>query len=474
MKKLVAALIFSIFFCQASWAITEETINHKIFGKITIYHPDGKPVSLALFVSGDGGWQHGVLNMARNIARQGAMVAGIDAKDYLTYLGRVSSACYYPAADFERLSMQLQKKYNFPGYIKPVLIGYSFGATLVYGLLAQAPANTFKGAIGIGFCPDIELKKPLCDGNGLHSHAIKAGKLYYLDKTQKLTAPFIVLNGVRDLTCSYPATVEFLKDIPFAEMVTLPKVGHGFSIDANWLPQFNQAFKRIVERPSFTGLHSTGNTAYFAKEVKELLQELPLTVVPAKGPHAGPLLFMISGDGGWTSFDQSLAEHFAEKGTPVIGLDAQKYFWNAKTPQKTTADISKAIRTFMQEWNKKSLMLGGYSFGACIMPFVANRLPEDLARNLTGICLLSPAERIDFEIHVSDMLHLDIRNEQFDVLQEVKNSVLKPVCLFGSEEDRSRTERFKNAGAKIFILPGTHHFDNNFDLIVERILKSGE
>lgn len=471
MKKFFIALIFLLFFSQPGWAIQEETISNSVFGKIAIYHPDLKPEYLALFVSGDGGWQHGVLNMARNIARQGALVAGIDAKDYQAYLDKLTSDCYYPAADFERLSMQLQKRYKFANYTKPVLIGYSYGATLVYGLLAQAPANTFKGAIAIGFCPDIDLKKPLCEGNGLRSHPLRAGKSYYLDKTQKLTAPFIVLNGVRDLTCSYAATLAFVKDMPFAELVTLPKVGHGFSIDANWLPQFNQAFKRILATQFNPGLHSPVNPAYYAKEVKALMEELPLTVVPAKGPHAGPLLFMVSGDGGWTSFDQSLAEHFAQKGTPVVGLDAQRYFWNAKSPQKTTADISKTLRVFMPEWNKKWFMLGGYSFGACVMPFVANRLPEDLAGGLAGTCLISPTEKADFEIHVSDMLHLDIRDEQFDVLQEVKKSALKPLCLFGEKEEPTRTEHFKAAGAKIIILPGNHHFDDNFDLIVERILK---
>jgi type IV secretory pathway VirJ component len=69
------------------------------------------------------------------------------------------------------------------------------------------------------------------------------------------------------------------------------------------------------------------------------------------------------------------------------------------------------------------------------------------------------------------MLHLDIRDEQFDVLQEVKKSALKPLCLFGEKEEPTRTEHFKAAGAKIIILPGNHHFDDNFDLIVERILK---
>ncbi|SPZ91950.1 Type IV secretory pathway, VirJ component [Sphingobacterium multivorum] len=49
------------------------------------------------------------------------------------------------------------------------MVGYSYGATLVYGLIAQAPAGTFRGGIALGFCPDITIAKPLCKGSGLSS-----------------------------------------------------------------------------------------------------------------------------------------------------------------------------------------------------------------------------------------------------------------------------------------------------------------
>ena len=38
------------------------------FGKVTVYIPEGQPTSVALFLSGDGGWELGVVNMAHALA----------------------------------------------------------------------------------------------------------------------------------------------------------------------------------------------------------------------------------------------------------------------------------------------------------------------------------------------------------------------------------------------------------------------
>ncbi|MCX6225640.1 MAG: hypothetical protein NTV01_12970 [Bacteroidia bacterium] len=102
-------------------AVPVDTLKFGAFGKIAIYKPAGDPKAVILFVSGDGGWNSGVVDMARDFVAQGAMVAGIDILTYYRGLKTLSADCYYPAADFEELSMMLQKKYKigpgmpFPG-----------------------------------------------------------------------------------------------------------------------------------------------------------------------------------------------------------------------------------------------------------------------------------------------------------------------------------------------------------------------
>jgi len=473
MKRIF--LLFTLLFAigSSAYAVTIDSLNYGIFGKVIIYHPVKTPASVVLFVSGDGGWKNGVINMAKDIANQGALVLGIDAKTYKNGLAKSKAECYYPAADFERLSLMIQKKYKFTTYAKPILVGYSYGATLIYGILAQAPANTFKGAIALGFCPDIEIKRPLCKGSGLTQHVLKPGFSYWLERTEHLTEPFIVLNGFRDETCPYAATAAFLKDMPMAELVNLPKVGHGFSIADNWLPQFNQAYQKILNAQSFAERKQAENITLKAQPIAAYGENLPLIVIPSPKKNNLPMVLMISGDGGWTSFDQSLAEALAEHGLSVVGLDAQKYFWNARSPNQTTADLSKAILHYAGQMNKGKFVLAGYSFGASVVPFIAARLAPDLKSRLAAVLALSPDVTADFEIHIADMLSLgDDVTETYHVLPEMKKiKTIPAVSFFGKEEGNDIPEKFEQDGLKVDIIPGDHHFDGDFQGISAAFLK---
>ncbi|WP_312340278.1 AcvB/VirJ family lysyl-phosphatidylglycerol hydrolase [Sphingobacterium sp.] len=453
-RSFLVLYFFMILFSQR--VVAQQAFSYGSFGKLTMYVPKGKPNALVLFVSGDGGWQFGVINMAKFLAAQGALVAGIDAKHFTASMARSKKDCYYPAADFEQLSMALQKKYNFESYQKPILVGYSYGATLIYGLIAQAPAGTFRGGIALGFCPDINIAKPLCKGSGLASHVLKPGKSYYLDRSEKLAAPFWVLNGMKDQTCPFNATADFLKGIENVQLVTLPKVGHGFSIADNWLPQFRMAFQKLqaVSQPS--------------QNASALKTDMPIEILEPKSP-VRELMFMISGDGGWTSFDKELANTFTTKGIKVIGLDAQKYFWNAKTPEQTTKEVTEILTYFQEREPTITFSIMGYSFGACVIPFIANRLPEKLKKATTGLFLLSPDDRADFEIHVTDMLSFGNRSEPYDVVAELKKVSLRKLCIFGAGEDSGIEAKFRNTGALVEILPGGHHFDNDYEAIVAKI-----
>ncbi len=467
MKNLIIVVLTLLLTCQLSYANKVDSIVYSSFGKIIMYHPDSEPTSVALFVSGDGGWETGVVDMAKSIAAQGALVLGIDARHYKKSFGSQASKCLYPASDFENLSLMIQKKMQFSQYLKPVLVGYSYGATLIYGILAQAPANTFKGALALGFCPDIEMPKSLCEGTGLRSHLAPDKKTYWLERTLDLSAPFVALNGIKDLNCPYAATRTFLEGMPKAKLITLPKVGHGFSVTANWLPQFKAAYNEILAEPSFAEQKTIQNGLQNEQKVAaKKLGFLPLTLIPAARKSDKPLVFFISGDGGWTSFDQSLAESLAKDGLPVVGLDAQKYFWKEKSPEQTAADISRSVDYYMQGWDRSEFVIVGFSFGASVVPFVVNRFATETRKHLKGIILLSPDEYADFEIHIADMLSLGRANGPYHVLAELnKIKELKPVCIFGSQEESELFVKLKSQNIKALAIPGGHHYNNNFSAL---------
>ncbi|HEX4622743.1 MAG TPA: AcvB/VirJ family lysyl-phosphatidylglycerol hydrolase, partial [Myxococcaceae bacterium] len=160
-------------------APTGETVHFGSFGTVHLYRQSPHPSRVALFVSGDGGWNQGVVSMAQSLAEDDALVAGVDIRPYLKGLDASKGACSFPAGDFEALGQFLEKKLEFPAYVNPVLVGYSSGATLVYAVLTQAPPNTFKGALRLGFCPDLPVAKGFCKGHGLVSEKLpKGGRLF--------------------------------------------------------------------------------------------------------------------------------------------------------------------------------------------------------------------------------------------------------------------------------------------------------
>lgn len=472
MKFFTITTLLIVYFLSATPALSRQvkTISLKPFGTLSVYVPDGEAKSVALFISGDGGWNEGVINIAEHIAAQGALVVGIDIVKYYKSIKYSGASCFYPAGDLENLSMVIQRRFKLKQYLKPILVGYSSGATLVYGTMAQAPSNTFKGGISLGFCPDIEIGKPLCKGSGLTSHIFIKNKSFYLEPCTHLTEPFTILQGVNDKVCSMAEVQRFIAGMPMGELVSLEKVGHGFSVEKNWLPQLITTYKRIVLEPSYAEKKSAPKE----NANNDFPKDIPLSIIPAVAPNDLPLVLFISGDGGWTNFDQSIAEKLAEDNISVIGLDSQRYFWDAKNPKGTAEDMAKVLSHFMQQWNKKSLIIAGYSFGAGVAPFITQNLPDELRRLVKGVCCISPDKTADFEIHISDMLNMD-NTEEYNVITELKQlKPLKTVCLFGDEESVELRNCFANAGIKVSVLPGSHHFNDNYKAVATIIKAAGQ
>src|SRR5215216_2843660 len=84
-----------------------ETVNVPAFGQVTVYLPEGSPQNVVLFLSGDGGWNLGVVGMAERLRREGALVVGIDIRAFMRTL-ESSTRCAYPAGALEELSRAVQ------------------------------------------------------------------------------------------------------------------------------------------------------------------------------------------------------------------------------------------------------------------------------------------------------------------------------------------------------------------------------
>jgi type IV secretory pathway VirJ component len=252
--KLIAGSLAVCSLVSAASAAVPQSFSYGRFGQVSIYRGGGEPRNVVLFLSGDGGWNLGVITMAQRLADRGAIVAGIDIRHYLAQLEVSTDECVFPAVDLENLSHYLQSKLGIKRYLQPTLVGYSSGATLIYAALVQAPKDSFKGALSLGFCPDLDLKKPLCKGSGIETTARRTpeGVLMGVDflAAHELSGKWISLQGELDQVCPAPATQKFMAAVPGAEIILLPKVGHGYSVEKNWVPQYQAAYQRITAPPA--------------------------------------------------------------------------------------------------------------------------------------------------------------------------------------------------------------------------------
>jgi type IV secretory pathway VirJ component len=159
--------------------VQEDSLFVEPFGKVFIYRKTPNPENLVILISGDGGWKYGVVDFAKKFSEKNAVIAGVDILRYFRELRRSHVECYNVSEDFKLLSKAVTEKYSIPSK-SAVLMGYSSGATLVYGILAQSSPGSFLGGISLGFCPDLELPKELCRMNGLDEKADSALKSIFL------------------------------------------------------------------------------------------------------------------------------------------------------------------------------------------------------------------------------------------------------------------------------------------------------
>jgi type IV secretory pathway VirJ component len=435
------------------------------FGNVTVYIPEGTPTSVTIFVSGDGGWNLGVVNMARALTDMGAVVIGVDIRQYLGALGkaaqRPNAPCQLIAGDFESLSHQIQKEIGMFVYHVPVLIGYSSGATVVYAALVQSPPGTFAGALSMGFCPDQDFAgAALCTGAGLHySQGNKNDLIFEPSKTVK--EPWIAFQGQKDQVCAAAAVDTFAAQTAGAELIKLPLVGHGFSVERNWMPQFREAYSKLTARVETAMVRPPD------------IGDLPVREVHADSGNADELAVLLTGDGGWAGLDQELAAQLAADGVPTVALNSLKYFWTERTAEETAGDVAKIMRHYLTAWNKHRVLLVGYSFGADVLPFVVNRLPPDLRAQVATVSLLGVDSNASFEIKIADWVGSDDSGPQ--TRPEIAAIGVVPVlCIYGAGETDSvcpglpkSSEHTRIALAEI---GKGHHFSGEYAALAEHIL----
>ena len=467
MKKtaLLAVVLHLLIFAGSHAAITRDSVNIPLFGKVYTFTQTPTPKNIVVMISGDSGWRSSVSGYSETFASMNSLVVGVDAYEYYKILKTRTEECYNFSADFIQLITFIEKKYDFPDYVPPVLMGFAGGATLVYAILIQSHQGNFIAGMSVGFCPEIDIQKTPCDINGISAKTAGQGKKYLLQPYEGLDIPWIVLNGKLDKVCSYASIQEFTSKINSAELVELTKVGHSYSRSADFMPQWKDSYSKIISK-----YESEKPAQVSPDEVKDL----PLIITNSKfSDKKAPLALLISGDGGWYGFEQQIADNLALRGVPTIGLDSKKYFWHRRTPEQTAADIAKALTFYGNQWGRNKYVIVGYSLGAELVPFIINRLPKDVKSKVQSSALLSPATSTDFEIHISNMLGMGNRQNTYNTTDEIiKMKNVRTLLIFGEGEKTELPELLAGTKAVIRKIPGDHHYKFNLPLIMQTMTEN--
>ncbi|HEY6893915.1 MAG TPA: hypothetical protein VI258_07095 [Rhodanobacteraceae bacterium] len=224
-------------------------VNIAGFGEVAVYKPAGESRGLALFASGDGGWNLGVLDMAHEAVALGYWVAGFSTPQFLKALDADEGECSDADGRLAKLGDAIVREFGLPNDTRPIVIGYSSGATVVYAALAEDAGHRLGGGVSLGFCPDLLIKKPFCPSHGgLTQQKQQVAPFgYVFDKRETVQAPWRILQGEADQVCDPKFAPEFVEGQADAKAVMLPKVGHGFGVPKNWMTQYRDSVREILE-----------------------------------------------------------------------------------------------------------------------------------------------------------------------------------------------------------------------------------
>ncbi|HET7753768.1 MAG TPA: AcvB/VirJ family lysyl-phosphatidylglycerol hydrolase [Anaeromyxobacteraceae bacterium] len=427
-----------------------------VFGKVPLVWPAGPPSGVVLLLEGDGGWEPRMRELAAALAADGSLVLGVDTARYLS--GARRRRCVYAAGDLEVLSQSAQKALHLPAYVHPVVVGYSSGATLAYAALAQAPAGTFAGGVGIGFCDDLATPVRLCAGEGLRSE--RRGRDRQVVSPGPVRARWKLYAGTRDRSCRLDAARAFAARVPGSEVVPVEGAGHDYSSARGWIAGVRSdvvAMSQAARRPPA------------APPEASPVSDLPVVEV-APVIQGNMLAILVTGDGGWASIDRALADRLAGAGVGVVGLDSLRYFWSRKTPEQLGADLHRLVVHYCATWRRDRVLLLGYSRGADVLPVGVAHLGADVLDRVRLVALLGPSLDAELEIHVADLFQGGPKGTP--ILGDARAIPTALLCVYGSEESAESVCPLLagRPATRVVALPGGHHFDGDYDAVANLLL----
>ena len=202
--------------------------------------------------------------------------------------------------------------------------------------------------------------------------------------------------------------------------------------------------------------------------VKTSRGEFSLLVYAPLEDRGLPPVLLVSGEGGWRRFDQSLAGHFRDAGHWVGGMDSLKYFWH---PQDDRQALAGDVRAYARELaraagrpEESALILAGFSFGADLAPWIAGA--GGWGDRIAGLVMLGPDEVGSLQFRVLEVFGVDQKDHVFPVAEALASSKGIPLLFIhgGNDPHSDAPPLFEKAPEpkRLLTVPGSdHHFSGH-------------
>ena len=437
--------------------ITINTLSLDKNNQLQVAHAAKPEKGLILFIAEKS--SHNINeDYAKKLAALSYYVAIVDVNSLLNLPVSGSNQCLNLAEKLTSLGAQLQTHLKLDNNDLPILVGLEGGASVVYAALAQAEKQKFHAAVGINFSSQMQAHSILCSQENFTDSA--QGNPKTLSTVNRLPTSFYVFQDENSLNL---ASKEFTTNVGNLKLTHEDNKEHALSEAIQILQWLDP---RLADQISSDASDS----------------DLPIIEVPVdpvadeksiNQNTADTLAILITGDGGWAAIDKNIAKILAERGIPTVGFDALSYFWKVRTPEETTIDVESIITQYLEKWNKKHVILIGYSFGADVLPFITNNLTDDSKKQLALVALLGMGKTAAFEFRLSSWMNADKDSSRLPLLPEIeKMKWANSICIYGADDPSANCLPVAGMGVRAISMSGDHHFDEKYEELVQHIIEN--
>lgn len=396
------------------------------------------------------------LDYAKQFASLSYYVAIVDTQTLLNSTEANSAPCVNLAQKIIDISAHIQTHFNLDNDNLPILVGTDESSAVLYAALAQTDKHAFHAAVGINLAPALKTHTTLCEQENFSSSV--SGQLQ-LTAVKRLPNSFYIFQD--ENTLPNLASHEFTD-----------KIGN---VKLTIAPDKEQTFAEAIQILQWLDPRLADQISSDTSDSDLPVIEVPVEENSSPKSNDEAMAILITGDGGWAAIDKNIAKILADKGIPTVALDSLSYFWKARTPEGTTQDIEAIITQYLEKWNKQKVILIGYSFGADVLPFVANNFSEKTQKQVALIALLGMGKTAAFEFRLSSWMNADKNPDRLPLLPEIeKMKWANSICIYGLADEAANCLPTADLGVKIISMTGDHHFDEKYDELVGHIIENAK